>query len=720
MAGNQYNNILTTTLLSNLQLVEFKGSPAIEHFEILDTLVNENLGNDGASLFALPEQGFSKVRNADSITWYTSIPGVFQPLHTLSQKEKELAGALLNRQLEVLAGIDDPDANELLRLAINIPSEENIYFNGENVVLSNWGLIGDGKVAPNQPSALSSFLPVGLAPLLVVAGSSLANATEDDGSSHDDVSADLVNGDDDGEKANSNEEIDIQSDADADADADAETTSNPVPEHKANDANAEDNQTNSINHLVFVGERRNLLILLGTINLLLGLFLIYMLWPNNMVYPENTHAILDNEQILAVRRSANNVLKSNISTLRNGTGENICVAPDQIEIDRIAGLPVLPASPGTKITPTQIPSTVAPRTNDGVNEGEVTNPQPPITPSSQDTNGDGEVRNNADQTPTEPFQRQSQLLGKLDKGTVFVVGSSSDGISMGSGFFVAKDLVLTNYHVVENVTGNLLITNQFLDKPIAAKVIAHSPNSAISDDDFALLKLAREVDLPMLDISNSISRLDTVIAGGYPSFVISSDPSFARLFRNGDHSQFSNIQMAVTRGELTAIQRGKTGNSVLAHSATISRGNSGGPLIDVCGRIVGINTYVRTDIENALRLNFALSGTDILKFLKNNNVAISAKTGICASQITAIAPQPQNNNADNGVTPQQQQPAPPVTENNNLPPPPTPTTNVQPDAPPPTTQQENTPPRPAPGSVEDEANTLIMPDSALETGGNQQ
>ncbi len=50
-------------------------------------------------------------------------------------------------------------------------------------------------------------------------------------------------------------------------------------------------------------------------------------------------------------------------------------------------------------------------------------------------------------------------------------------------------------------------------------------------------------------------------------------------------------ELAVTDGLISAVQNLPSGLVVMPHTAAISRGNSGGPLVDRCGRVVGVNTF---------------------------------------------------------------------------------------------------------------------------------
>jgi hypothetical protein len=105
-----------------------------------------------------------------------------------------------------------------------------------------------------------------------------------------------------------------------------------------------------------------------------------------------------------------------------------------------------------------------------------------------------------------------------------------------------------------------------------------------------------------------------------------TDQVFKRLM---DGNLSSVPDPVVTQGWVTAMQTSEHGLPVLVHGATISQGNSGGPLTDLCGRVVGVNTYGSVDAENALRLNFALRTEGLRKFLDDRHIAYSADDAAC-------------------------------------------------------------------------------------------
>jgi serine protease Do len=153
------------------------------------------------------------------------------------------------------------------------------------------------------------------------------------------------------------------------------------------------------------------------------------------------------------------------------------------------------------------------------------------------------------------------------------------GESSGSGFFVTADgLVVTNRHVVESATGNPTVTTADGHR-YQAKVVATDPAF-----DLALLKVTAK-DLPIAELGKAeeLRVGQGVIAIGNAL------------------GQFDNT---VTTGVLSATGRalgsdGQTSlDDLLQTDAAINPGNSGGPLVNLSGKVIGVNTAVSGGAEN--------------------------------------------------------------------------------------------------------------------------
>lgn len=170
--------------------------------------------------------------------------------------------------------------------------------------------------------------------------------------------------------------------------------------------------------------------------------------------------------------------------------------------------------------------------------------------------------------------------------------------SVGSGVIINKDgHVLTNAHVIESASVIEVLLAKSKQK-LTAKVLGTDIKT-----DLALLKIVGNVGLKPLELgdSDSLRVGDPVIAIGNPfgySHTVTSGIISAkgRVIGNGPYDNF------------------------LQTDASIHPGNSGGPLLDINGRVIGINTAVSEEgngIGFAIPINIARQiGADLLAFGK--------------------------------------------------------------------------------------------------------
>ena len=156
--------------------------------------------------------------------------------------------------------------------------------------------------------------------------------------------------------------------------------------------------------------------------------------------------------------------------------------------------------------------------------------------------------------------------------------------SLGSGVIVSSDgYILTANHVVENAD-KVKVALASGEKEFDAKVIGTDPAT-----DTAVLKVDGK-DLPAITIADSdkLEVGDVVLAVGNPF----------------------GVGQTVTMGIVSALGRGGFGinnyENFIQTDAAINLGNSGGPLVDAEGRLVGINTWIISGSGGSQGLGFAV------------------------------------------------------------------------------------------------------------------
>lgn len=173
--------------------------------------------------------------------------------------------------------------------------------------------------------------------------------------------------------------------------------------------------------------------------------------------------------------------------------------------------------------------------------------------------------------------------------------TEADGRSVGSGVVVTSNgEILTNAHVVEGAT-SVVVRFAGETEPRVAKILATDVGN-----DLALIKVeATGLVAATFAKPGSVKIGDAVIAIGY-ALALDGGPT-------------------VTSGIVSAMKRTietETGalNSLIQTDAAISSGNSGGPLVNLKGEVVGINTAVaRGDSESAAtNIGFSISVDEVL------------------------------------------------------------------------------------------------------------
>ncbi len=244
-------------------------------------------------------------------------------------------------------------------------------------------------------------------------------------------------------------------------------------------------------------------------------------------------------------------------------------------------------------------------------------------------------------TPAGQAAFTGTLIEMLDQATVLVLGplANGQGVGTGTGFVVAPGMVVTNAHVVAPLDpARVYVVNRRLGRPVAVQVAAQTHDPAPGKPDFALLRLPSDAAaLSPLGLTRVASRLDPVIAAGFPQAIMQTDANFQALL---DGNIRSIPELAVTDGLISAVQSLASGLTVMPHTAAISRGNSGGPLVDRCGRVVGVNTFGFFNAEQGERVSYAQKEDSLIAFLAANGVNVTELTGPCQPAAPAAASAP--------------------------------------------------------------------------------
>ena len=206
----------------------------------------------------------------------------------------------------------------------------------------------------------------------------------------------------------------------------------------------------------------------------------------------------------------------------------------------------------------------------------------------------------------------ADVIAKVEPAVVTIQVSITQGrltgTAAGTGIILTADgRVLTNAHVVSGAT-SITVGVAGQSQPMPATLIG-----ADTVNDIALIKVTGASGLPTVTTASGAARVgDEVIAIGNA------------LALNGE--------LTVTKGIVSALNRSvDTGTStmtgMLQTDAAISSGNSGGPLVNAAGQVIGINTMIATSTRGATAENIGFT-IPIDHALTVANALLAANPGV--------------------------------------------------------------------------------------------
>jgi len=187
----------------------------------------------------------------------------------------------------------------------------------------------------------------------------------------------------------------------------------------------------------------------------------------------------------------------------------------------------------------------------------------------------------------------------------------------GTGFFITPDgYILTNNHIAEDSVKNTITTLQ--GKDYEAKVVGVDPKT-----DLALLKIEAK-DLPFATLGDSalVKVGEWVLAIGNPLGM--------------EHTVTAGIVSAKGR-QLGVGMNVPTYQDFIQTDAAINRGNSGGPLVNMRGEVIGINSNILSPTGGNIGIGFAIPSNmakKVISQLKEKGKVVRGRLGVVMQNVT--------------------------------------------------------------------------------------
>jgi hypothetical protein len=227
-----------------------------------------------------------------------------------------------------------------------------------------------------------------------------------------------------------------------------------------------------------------------------------------------------------------------------------------------------------------------------------------------------------------PARAQSDDVGAASRSVVRVAVAQFDGEQIvdfghGSGFAVGPNRIVTNAHVValavsdpDNVRIGIIPAEGSQAGP--ARIVAVDPAR-----DLALLEFQGGRLPPATLFTGRVGGGAAVAALGYPGNVdMATAQSFEDMLQPRPPSR-SMGNFSDTRSSPVGL--------TMVHTADIARGHSGGPLVDACGRVVGVNVALTNNESGDASFGFAIPAASLQAFLREAGQTMSANASPCIS-----------------------------------------------------------------------------------------
>jgi len=582
-------HFIRSTSISEDAAVLIDGAPTVRHYRATIETIEALAGRDAASLFAEPVLSQNEATLGNAVSWYCSYEGPVVAFDEIDDVARRPLAQKLSQRLGALEPLlRNPEIGRVLQSWLNISSIGDIISVGGDPVLINWGFLPKAIAAdPSlQPAHFAQTLGRFAPSLGVPAPGATAPAAQ--------ATAPAAR-------------------ATAPAAASMPRSASPPAPEPIRPVSFQPALPPPV---LPPGPSRPWLAPLIASVVAAAVLLLLML-PGVLVYPaaggRGERDAFEEQRL----RASNDSLEAQLRTLQETGRQRVCRLND-------APVPV----PSFRTSPA-----------DSTAKGPQEAPRMELLPRPPERVA----------LPPNPDGANGANVGELlDNSTVLIIGfKDPDGISLGSGFFVSDRNVVTNHHVIAGVSeGSIFVASRAIGGIRRARLVVASQPPPSEDEirmDLAVLEIQPVGAHPSLRIGTTPPKLSTAYVAGFPGFITQRDVDFETFItRLQDSLRAGNVDEALSSQKVSVpsadLKYGRINNvmstgrnvvPIVIHDMQLARGNSGGPLVDACGRLGGINSLLFTSDQGAQQANVAQDVSLVRKFLTDNHIAFVSDESPC-------------------------------------------------------------------------------------------
>ena len=233
-----------------------------------------------------------------------------------------------------------------------------------------------------------------------------------------------------------------------------------------------------------------------------------------------------------------------------------------------------------------------------------------------------------------PHNKMPDNYTEAKEGVVYIVSDHGSSVGTGSGFAIGENgkpvqYIVTNYHVVfDSSTGEKADSVTVCFSAAANRYMVAQIYRYSAEKDIAILRLpepTNEVKPLKLRKYSENNLSETFYALGYP----------ARATTMTDYERFDKTEIVTTSGMISR-QTMVFERDVYMLDLEITSGNSGGPLVNSKGEVVGINTFSIRDTSGD-QSNYAVCIDELTRLIGSDEIAYTLNTDVNGTGVAVIA-----------------------------------------------------------------------------------